>query len=125
MHRGLTPLRPSRVVEEKTAVTSVQSLEDDMSWRSICLGAIVAALLGLTTFGPAEAGHFRHRAHLAGIAPHHSFLRHHHRFHRHRFAFIGVYPYYYGEGCYWLKRRAIITGSHFWWRRYYACRYGY
>jgi hypothetical protein len=24
-----------------------------------------------------------------------------------------------------LRRRAIVTGSHYWWRRYHACRYGY
>jgi hypothetical protein len=37
-----------------------------------------------------------------------------------------VYGYYgYGNSCYWLKRRAIRTGSHYWWRRYRACRYGW
>jgi hypothetical protein len=29
--------------------------------------------------------------------------------------------YYYGE-CEWLRRRAIATGSSYWWRRYYQCR---
>lgn len=38
----------------------------------------------------------------------------------------GAYNYgYYGDGCQWLKRRAIYTGSGYWWRRYEACRYGY
>ena len=45
--------------------------------------------------------------------------------HHRRFAFVGAYPYAYGDGCYWLKRRAAYTGSSFWWRRYYACRHGY
>jgi hypothetical protein len=25
-------------------------------------------------------------------------------------------------GCEWLRRRALLTGSRYWWRRYYACR---
>lgn len=29
--------------------------------------------------------------------------------------------YYYGD-CAWLKRRAIATGSSYWWRRYRQCR---
>ncbi len=29
--------------------------------------------------------------------------------------------YYYGD-CGWLKRRAAITGSRYWWRRYQLCR---
>jgi hypothetical protein len=52
--------------------------------------------------------------------------------HRHRRIFIGApfayYPYYYndyGEGCYWLRRRAVATGSPYWWDRYEACLGGY
>jgi hypothetical protein len=30
--------------------------------------------------------------------------------------------YYYGD-CNWLRRRAIVTGSRYWWRRYRLCRY--
>lgn len=31
--------------------------------------------------------------------------------------------YYYGySGCYWLKVRAIETGSAYWWSRWHACR---
>jgi len=94
-----------------------------MNWRGLCLGAIAAAVLGLTAIGPAEAWHHGGHSHFIGMASHHAFFRHHHR---HRFGFVGVYPYYYGgDGCYWLKRRAIVTGSHYWWRRYHACRYGY
>lgn len=32
---------------------------------------------------------------------------------------------YYGSSCYWLKRKALRTGSRYWWRRYNACRYGW
>jgi len=63
--------------------------------------------------------HFRHHV----VFLHRHFR--HHRFHRHRFFVVGAYPYYYGDGCYWLKRRALYTGSPYWWRRYYACRHGY
>lgn len=56
--------------------------------------------------------------------------RHHH--HRRGGYFVG-YPYYYyggfyddgnyGYDCDWLYRRAIETGSPYWWRRYRACDY--
>ena len=43
--------------------------------------------------------------------------------------FIGGFPfwgydddyYYDGGGCAWLHRRAIETGSPYWWRRYRDC----
>jgi hypothetical protein len=33
--------------------------------------------------------------------------------------------YYYADDCYWLRRRALATGSPYWWERYYACLEGY
>jgi hypothetical protein len=52
--------------------------------------------------------------------------KHHRKFRG--FAFYG-YPYFYGYSgygsCDWLYRRAINTGSAYWWNRYYACRDGY
>lgn len=56
--------------------------------------------------------------------------RPHRRFHRHIFIGVpfayGAYPYYYdGGGCYWLRRRAVATGSPYWWSRYEACLAGY
>jgi hypothetical protein len=96
-----------------------------MTWKALFCSATVFAALTLAMHAPAEARHHHGgRAFFAGGSPHHSFFRHH-RFHRHRFAFVGVYPYAYGDGCYWLKRRAIHTGSRYWWRRYFACRHGY
>jgi hypothetical protein len=67
--------------------------------------------------GRKHAGKFRHR-------------RHHGRKHRksRSFAIYGVpyvYGWYDGYSCGWLHRRAIRTGSPYWWRRYYACRHGY
>jgi hypothetical protein len=68
-------------------------------------------------FGPRFAAHEFH----------HGFNRDNFRhFHNRRFfvstAFLfGGYPYYgYGD-CYWLKRKAIITGSPYWWSRYEDC----
>jgi hypothetical protein len=50
-----------------------------------------------------------------------------HHFHNRRFFvsnvfFFGGSPYhgYYGD-CYWLKRKAIITSSPYWWSRYEDC----
>jgi len=34
----------------------------------------------------------------------------------------GGYYGYYGE-CDWLRRRALATGSPYWWNRYNACVY--
>jgi hypothetical protein len=64
---------------------------------------------------------------------------HGHRFHAGRFhhrgrhfgrGFIVGLPlaygaYYYSGGCEWLRRRAIYTGSGYWWSRYQACLDGY
>ena len=56
---------------------------------------------------------------------HHEGREHHgysygHRYHRNgivlRFGDSG------GGGCYWLKRRALDTGSRYWWHRYNECR---
>jgi hypothetical protein len=74
--------------------------------------------------GGGWAPHFSSDRHFSG--PHHfAFRRFHHFRHHRRFAYVDVYPYSYGDGCYWLRRRALYTGSPYWWRRYYACRHGY
>ena len=70
--------------------------------------------------------HFHSRAHIG----HRRFHRHHHHHRRgHRHIFIGppvIYgsTYYYGD-CHWLRRRALRTGSPYWWNRYYDCIDGY
>lgn len=38
-------------------------------------------------------------------------------------AFYYYDGYYYGD-CNWVRRRAIQTGSRYWWRRYQLCRWG-
>ena len=35
------------------------------------------------------------------------------------------YRAYRGDGCRWLHRRAINTGSSYWWKRFHQCRYGW
>jgi len=104
--------------------------------------AALAMLAAASAAEPAQArGHGGHGGHGGighsggvGWAPHFSsvqqFSRPHHVFvhrfrHHRRFAVVGVYPYAYADGCYWLRRRALYTGSPYWWRRYYACRDGY
>ncbi len=83
--------------------------------------------------GARHMGHFGHHGHFHGFHHRGHFHRghfHHHHFrhrHHHDFFFVGVPyyydDYYYGYDCYWLKRRAIRTGSSYWWHRYYECRY--
>jgi hypothetical protein len=76
--------------------------------------AFAATLLaGMTLPGtstPAEAR--RIVVHIGGHGLH---------FHRRHFIAPVVLGAGYGTGCYWLKRRAIATGSPYWWDRYNAC----
>ncbi|KAB2918383.1 MAG: hypothetical protein F9K29_08585 [Hyphomicrobiaceae bacterium] len=59
---------------------------------------------------------------------HHYGHRHAHR-HRGRLIYgvpLAVYGYYeYADSCYYLRRRALETGSSYWWNRYYDCINGY
>jgi len=70
---------------------------------------------GGRSFGP--VGLHRDFRHHAFFFPHDRF---HHRFFATNVFVFGGYPYYYGD-CYWLKRRALTTGSPYWWARYEAC----
>lgn len=83
--------------------------------------------------GGNPAGHFSPRAHTAGpsfAGRNYGNYGHAHHGRHHRRVFIGVplgysyYDYYDGVGCYWLRRRALATGSHYWWNRYEACLAG-
>jgi hypothetical protein len=50
---------------------------------------------------------------------------HDRRVHRRIFFVAPAYgAYYYGDGCYWLRRNALSTGSPYWWNQYYTCIYG-
>ena len=107
-----------------------------MNCKLLASSVAALALLALASAAqPALArghgGHGAHGGHFHSMGgsgwafsrPHHVFV---HRFRHHRrFAVVGLYPYAYGDGCYWLRRRALYTGSPYWWHRYYACRQGY
>jgi hypothetical protein len=59
---------------------------------------------------------------------HFSSRDHDHHGNRHRVFRNGVWvwvygDYYAGNDCYWLLRRAQITGSPYWWHRYEECVY--
>ncbi len=112
-----------------------------MNLKFVASGVAALAMLAFASASePAQArghgGHGHGHAHMGagGWAPRFSsarqFSSHRHfavrRFRHHRrFTVVGAYPYAYGDGCYWLRRRALYTGSSYWWRRYYACRHGY
>jgi|GEM_PF-2979540 len=37
--------------------------------------------------------------------------------------YIGGYGYgEFGGGCWWLKKKALKTGSAYWWNQYYLCK---
>lgn len=73
--------------------------------------------------------HFGHRRYGYGRRFHSRRFGHHRRYRHRRHYRPRIYfsPYYYGYGyrrsCYWLKRRAIRTGSRYWWRRYQNCKW--
>jgi hypothetical protein len=85
--------------------------------KSLAVAALSFAVIGGSGVGatPAEAG----------------FKKHHH----HGFRIVigaplvyGGYGYryrHYGDGCRWLHRKAIHTGSPYWWKRFHQCRYGW
>ncbi|HEY1243877.1 MAG TPA: hypothetical protein VGF29_03505 [Hyphomicrobiaceae bacterium] len=104
-----------------------------MTGKLLALGGGALALLLMSgVSSPADAGRGGHAfagAHHFHAAPHfrsHAFIGHprfHHR-HAHRRIFIGApfaYGYYAYGDCYWLRRRALHTGSPYWWNRYYSC----
>lgn len=50
----------------------------------------------------------------------------HHFHHRHRHFGHGLVLVGGGYGsCYWMKARALETGSPYWWKRYHICRGDY
>jgi hypothetical protein len=100
-----------------------------MTGRLLVLSiAVLALLLVPAASNPADAHRGGH-SHGGGYGSFRSFGgggSYGHRHHHHRFIYLGA-PYYYGDyysygdGCYWLRRRALYTGSRYWWTRYYAC----
>jgi hypothetical protein len=89
------------------------------------------ALKGIGPRGPGFAfkgphgspGQHFHPGH--GGFPGYAHRHHGHRFYPYGYGFLPYYYYDYGyyDDCAWLRRRAIATGSPYWWRRYEACIY--
>jgi hypothetical protein len=112
-----------------------------MGRKLLMLGGVALALLMVSAASnPADARRGGHRFHGGGHGGHFHARPHFRHFHGHRhfhrlrgiylgapFLYGGYYYYgdYYGEDCYWLRRRALYTGSRYWWNRYRACIYGY
>lgn len=64
--------------------------------------------------------HVEYRRHFEG-REHERFE--HRRFHRGPVFYLNSgHGYGNGDGCYWLKRRALNSGSRYWWHRYNECR---
>ena len=89
---------------------------------AIAAGSMAAALP--MAQADARPGVFAGRGHsFQSFSARPAHFRHHHF--RSRFIVpVYSYAYYdsYGDGCYWMKRRAIHTGSAYWWHRYRDCR---
>ena len=67
--------------------------------------------------------HFGHRFHGPRV-----FYHRPHRFRHFHYGLLLAPPVYYSAhrgGCAWLRHRAVVTGSPYWWRRYKQCRYGW
>jgi hypothetical protein len=110
--------------------------------KTVLLASILAAAAMTLAVGSAEArhggwssgghwggGHWGHMRSHAFVGRSHFAFSHRPHFRHHHHRFLAVAPYYYdygyGDGCYWLKRRALYTGSGYWWNRYYNCINGY
>jgi hypothetical protein len=113
-----------------------------MTRKMLALGSAALAALMLTagmSTADARGGHHGGHHGYSGrhgytgprsFGPRHSgprfYGRGHHRHHGRGFIIgapfvYGGYSYYGYGGCEWLRRRAIATGSPYYWDRYYAC----
>jgi hypothetical protein len=75
-------------------------------------------------FGGGHGGfgkpHFRGRGHHRGPK-----IRFRSRSYGYAPYYYGYYDSYYDDSCAWLRRKALRTGSRYWWRRYERCRHDY
>jgi opacity protein-like surface antigen len=85
--------------------------------------AAIQPQLGKATTNSVSPVGWRHRNHRHHHHHYHRGHRHHFgHFHRRGFVIGPVYSYGYGGGCGWLRHRAVVTGSPYWWHRYRLCR---
>jgi hypothetical protein len=94
------------------------------SGRGYSGGGHARAFSGRAMSAPRFYGGSSYRARSFAAGP----VHHRHR-HFRRGIVVGVPlaygAYYYTSGCEWLRRKALYTGSGYWWSRYYACLDGY
>lgn len=85
---------------------SMQSIK----MRGALFGLATAVVAMGATVGVAEAKHKKHLGIVIDLGS----------------PYYGSYGSYYSgyDSCRWLKRRAIHTGSSYWWKRYQYCIYG-
>lgn len=90
----------------------------------------IAEKSGVTQVGRRHGGvrHFsggRRHGFYGGGFRRHGFYGGGYRRHYYRPHFYIAPVYSYHNSCRWLKRKALYTGSHYWWRRYNHCRRGW
>jgi hypothetical protein len=109
-------------------------MEVTMAKKLLAWVAATSALI--LTSGVTQSAEAKHGGHSGGSssAMSHSYrmgapyvkhaqvFKHKHVFRHHkRIIVVGYNDYGYAGDCYWLKRKALYTGSGYWWNRYYAC----
>jgi hypothetical protein len=121
-------LRPAR--QPNGAIPPMRRVRGDIEMlKSIVVALALASGLAVSSaaLSPANAVTIAKPHSTAGTSVTHvSHRRHHGGVHFRRHHFYGgpvVIHRSYGNGCYWLKRRALNTGSRYWWHRYQECRY--
>ena len=105
-----------------------------------CAAGALGLMLASSTFQPAAAkshggnsyggksySHVGHVGHVGHPFVNKARFVHDRRFrrHHHNRIFVAYSDYGYANDCYWLRRKALYTGSSYWWNRYYACTSGY
>ena len=106
-----------------------------------CAAGALGLMLAYSTFQPAEAkshsgqshggksyshvGHVAHAGKPFVKNPHFIHNKRFSRHHHHKRIVVAYSDYGYADGCYWLRRKALSTGSRYWWNRYYACTSDY
>ena len=97
------------------------------AWATLTLPTISNAATALPRIGVSQAedsgvATVRHHGRMGIHHFHHGRRFHHGRF---RGGPVFVYGYSYGPRCGWLRHRALVTGSRYWWHRYWQCRHGW
>lgn len=96
---------------------SIQSMKASLIKTTALVALSVAVIGGSGLAAPkAEAGHkHKHWGHVAvGVALAAPLVH----------GSYGYYGYHANRHCYWMYRKAMETGSKYWWNRFNECRYG-